>query len=86
VNWARTKDRTQIERGIKMSADENVAAAEAAGRLAWFSLVLKNANAEQYRRPRTYRVNPNDFKGHAYIEYLTRLGYRKDHEEGTRTS
>jgi hypothetical protein len=54
--------------------------AEAAGRLAWFILGLKNAKAEQYLRPRSYRVNPHDFKGNGYVEYLTRLANRKEQD------
>jgi hypothetical protein len=51
--------------------------AEAAGRLAWFISVLRETKGEQYLRPRTYRVNPEDFRGNAYMESLTRLANQK---------
>jgi hypothetical protein len=53
--------------------------AEAAGRLAWLLLVLKEAKGEQYRRPRKYRISAKDFIGNSHVEGLMRLaGWNED--------
>jgi hypothetical protein len=56
---------------------------EAAGRMAWLRLAIKEATGEQYLRPRKYRVTAKDFGGNKYVEGLARLaGWIEQQEAG----
>jgi hypothetical protein len=58
-----------------LTPDQKVAieVEDAAGRMAWLQLAIKEANGEQYLRPRKYRVTAKDFAGNKYVEGLARL-------------
>jgi hypothetical protein len=51
---------------------------EAAGRMAWLRLVLKEAKGEQYLRPRKYRISAKDFVGNIHVQGLMRTAGWKE--------
>jgi len=53
---------------------------EAAGRMAWLRLILKEAKGEQYLRRRKYRISAKDFAGNIHVEGLMRTAAWKEQD------